>query len=348
MKKVELLTFETLIENESFQKWVTTDRVFDNNYWQTQIQSKPSQQKLVEDAATFIMQFQFKKQQLPESDIQFEWDKLEKRITQSEDTHSTGKVISMKRRSWFSAAAAILLLVVSASAFFFFNQKESLIVKKTDFGERLDIGLSDASSIKLNANSEISFLKKWKSSETRVVSLEGQAFFDVNSLSSKTKFKVKTDRFTVEVLGTEFDVTSRADKASVVLKEGKINIVFNKKTTVVSDGKTKEVEKILLLPDDYLRLVGNKYYKTKINTANYIAWTEKKLVLDVVSLDDIGHVIKDLYGYEIEFASDKLKTIEMTGSIPMDNFEELIVAIENVYKIKVEKISESRLKFVKQ
>ena len=275
-----------------------------------------------------------------------EWSKLESRLSAS----STQKQPKITRRlSIRRIAAAVVVLLVATSSFFFLNKNNKSIVESTDFGKQKDMILSDASSVKLNSNSKIEFKKKWGKNEERIVSLKGEAFFNIKKSPSKTTFKVATDYFTVEVLGTQFDVLAREDKASVVLKEGKVKIWFDEKVKLVANGTTTLVKSVNLLPNECLRLSNQKYYKTTVNTSSHIAWMDQKLVLNNTELSDLASIIKDLYGYEITFQTEELKSIQINGTLPIQNLKGLLLSIEKGgFGISIKRTNEKQLKFVKQ
>ncbi|MGB0862731.1 MAG: FecR family protein [Saprospiraceae bacterium] len=344
MKNNETITYENLIENPSFQAWVLSDRVSNDENW---VAIYADNQELVDEAALFIQTFQFKKKALPVQEIDFEWSKLESRLTLPITKKSTPKI---SRRLWIRRiAAAVAVVLVASSSFFFLNKKNKSIVQATDFGEQMDMTLSDASSVKLNANSKIEFKEKWNESEDRTVSLKGEAFFNIKKSPSKATFKVATDYFTVEVLGTQFDVLAREDKASVVLKEGKIKVWFDKTVELVANGTTTSVKSVDLLPNECLKLSNQKYYKTTVNTSNHIAWLDKKLVLNNTTLSNLASIIKDLYGYEITFQTKELQSIQINGTLPIQNLKSLLLSIEKGgFGISIQKVNEKQLKFVKQ
>jgi ferric-dicitrate binding protein FerR (iron transport regulator) len=343
MKNNELTTSENLIENLSFQTWVLSGRVSNNEEWAA-IQA--DNQAIVEEAALFVETFQFGKKALPNQEIDLEWSKLESRLS----TPSIQNQPRITRRLWIrGVAAAVAVVLVATSSFLFFNKNNKSIVQSTDFGERMDMTLSDASFVKLNSNSKIEFKEKWGKNEERVVSLNGEAFFDIKKSPSKTTFKVATNYFTVEVLGTQFDVLAREDKASVVLKEGKIKVWFDKKVELVANGTITSVESVNLLPNECLRLSNQKYYKTTVNTSSHIAWLDEKLVLNNTPLSELASIIKDLYGYEIIFQTEELKSIQINGTLPIQNLKGLLLSIEKGgFGISIQKANEKQLKFVKQ
>ena len=102
--------------------------------------------------------------------------------------------------------------------------KISLIIKENPSGQKSRIFLPDGSSVTLNAESKISYPEKFSDS-IRIVSLVGEAFFDVVKNDNKP-FIVNSEDLSTTVLGTSFNVRAfDADPITLVaLKVGKVKV----------------------------------------------------------------------------------------------------------------------------
>lgn len=152
-------------------------------------------------------------------------------------------------------AYAVAASVIIALALFYTLNAETHF--NTGFGEQLAVVLPDNSKAQLNANSELDFKSRnWKNN--RMLNLKGEAFFDVQKGQS---FKVLTDEGVVEVLGTEFNVISRANYFEVRCQEGKVKV-----TSLATN------DEIILLPGKAIRIVNNKSEKWdyNINEPNWL------------------------------------------------------------------------------
>lgn len=152
-------------------------------------------------------------------------------------------------------AYAVAASVIIALALFYTLNAETQF--NTGFGEQLAVVLPDNSKAQLNANSEMDFKSRnWKNN--RMLNLKGEAFFDVQKGQS---FKVLTDEGVVEVLGTEFNVISRANYFEVRCQEGKVKVT-----------SLKTNDEIILLPGNAIRIVNNKSEKWdyNINEPNWL------------------------------------------------------------------------------
>ena len=143
--------------------------------------------------------------------------------------------------TWAYAVAASI--IIAFGIFYALNIESQF---QTSFGEQLAVLLPDNSKVQLNANSEISYKSiNWKNN--RNINLNGEAFFDVEK---GQKFTVITEEGSVEVLGTEFNVISRAHYFEVQCKEGKVKV-----STSFTD------DEVILLPGNAVRIVTNKWEK---------------------------------------------------------------------------------------
>lgn len=129
----------------------------------------------------------------------------------------SSKVIRMRTPGyWLKIAAAVIVLI--AVPYFYINSLSEKI--QTDYAQRTEVQLPDASEVILNAGSSLSFSeKKWD--ENRNVRLEGEAYFKV---AKGKKFTVQTREGDVTVLGTQFNVVQRGDIFIVRCYEGLVRV----------------------------------------------------------------------------------------------------------------------------
>ena len=143
----------------------------------------------------------------------------------------------------FLRVAAILAVCFS---FYYYTTTLDTTIS-TEYAQKTTIELPDASSVSLNAKSNLVFNKKdWN--QAREVTLQGEAFFKVAKGSS---FKVKTTSGTVTVYGTQFNVKQRDNYFEVICYEGLVGVTYNSQETklkpgnsfLIIDGKTIAKEK---------------------------------------------------------------------------------------------------------
>jgi len=132
------------------------------------------------------------------------------------------KVIKMRPAQYLMRIAAAVTVLFAATYFYITSLNETF---STEYAQRTEIVLPDASEVLLNAESELSYSeRKWDSERT--LSLEGEAFFKV---AKGKKFTVTTDLGTVSVLGTQFNVESRKGFFEVTCYEGLVSVNYQGK-----------------------------------------------------------------------------------------------------------------------
>lgn len=117
---------------------------------------------------------------------------------------------------WIAAAAAVLLILGTG---WLFTPK----TVTAPYGEITSIDLPDGSTVDLNSGSQIQYNRLF-SFANRTVTLEGEAFFDVES--GERPFIVNTHNSTVRVTGTKFNVRSWSEEpgqeTEVTVSEGRV------------------------------------------------------------------------------------------------------------------------------
>lgn len=140
-------------------------------------------------------------------------------------------VIKLQQFKKLYRIAAIFVVSLGLYFAFFAN---SITTVKTLASKQDTIELPDASSVTLNANSQIAYSKsRWNSK--REVTLEGEAYFKV---AKGAKFDVKTTTGVVSVLGTQFTVKQRDNYFEVKCFEGVVSVQNNNTTHKLTAGKT--------------------------------------------------------------------------------------------------------------
>ena len=212
--------------------------------------------------------------------IKPQWEKSKEEIWDNlfEELEDTPKVIEMaprKRSIWFYAAASIAAIaIILPSIAFFYTKSET-----AERGTHLAVVLPDGSKVDLNAESEISYKPLWWM-VSREVKLKGEAYFEVEKGST---FDVHSGQYTVSVLGTSFNVFSRANKFNVTCLTGKVN---------VSD----KSESVILTPNMQAFLNESKLTLTDItNAKDVINWKQGKFVFIGVPLQEVVLEIERQY-----------------------------------------------------
>ena len=241
-----------------------------------------------------------------------------------------GKVVRLKKRSnapaWVAAASVTLLLCVAAALWLF--RTDPVIHYATGNLEWQALELPDGSWVKLNANSEISYNRRWSAGSDRRVWLKGEAFFKVEKKpATHAKFIVVTDDLEVEVLGTSFNVSSRGAQTDVFLEEGQIrlNMGDREETLQPGDFVAYSAQKKAILER------RNETHPAEPDTS----WKKGVLIIKDKSIAEILTKIEELYGIETEVLDTGLLEKIMTVSVPMGELELTIPLLEGTFRRKI-------------
>ena len=230
--------------------------------------------------------------------------------------------------------AAVLISILMLAFAFYVYRIHAIVELRTDFGKVKEVILPDGSSVILNGNSSLKYAYSWKDAP-REVWLDGEAFFHVKHKTDHSGFKVYLGGHkTIEVLGTEFNVSERALKSSIFLKSGKIMLHLASKT---------HLENISLKPGELVELEGNDVKsavpKKVANPEKYYGWTKSKWILDGTSLREMLVKLEENYGVQVETENETLLEKRVSGSIPLssNDADTLIADIANLFELKISK-----------
>jgi ferric-dicitrate binding protein FerR (iron transport regulator) len=225
---------------------------------------------------------------------------------------------------WLAAAVSLLLVATGA-----FAGKEYLLyrVYSTGRGETRTLNLADC-QVTLNTNSSLKVSRGWFSGSGREVWLEGEAFFDVHKTPDRKRFVVHTSVLEVEVLGTRFNVTDRRSKTRVVLQEGEVKI---------TSSLYPKSQPVLMRPGDYVEHSPrrDRIEKKAVNTENYTAWRENKLVFESRPLREVLETVEDYYNVDIQLRDTALASKQYTGILPANDIDVIIKSLSTIYELQI-------------
>ncbi len=133
------------------------------------------------------------------------------RNIKAQDTPPKAKVISL---SFLRKIAAVLLplVIVAIGVSLYFNKDANA-----------PILLSDGTKVWLYQDAQLDYPKDFEGA-TRVVTLNGEAYFDVAKDATKP-FIIEAGAATIKVLGTSFNVQSSIKQTNVIVNSGKVALL---------------------------------------------------------------------------------------------------------------------------
>ena len=238
---------------------------------------------------------------------------------------------SSSRSFWLAAAAVVVLFISTVQLYNYFSKPANVTI--TAQASNIEQVLPDGSVVSLHAGSQITYPGKF-SSGTRKVELKGEAYFKVTH--DKTKpFIVSSGSARIEVLGTQFNVNTKASAGTieVVLTSGKVSVYF----------KSHPKENILLDPGEKAVLNTNQNLISKSTNVdpNYMAWKTKVLVFDNETLAEVLNTLQNVYQTPVTLADPGLSECRVTASFEGQSLESVIEVIKETLDLQVKKNGEN-------
>ncbi len=222
----------------------------------------------------------------------------------------------------FSKIAAVLLLpllltggmtigYLLQSRYEAMEQSVSSVIH-APLGSRVSFNLPDGTKGWLNSGSSLTYAIPF--SNSRFVSLEGEAWFDVTH-DQKHPFEITAGKSKVKVLGTSFNVSAyqEARYVEVVLQQGKVEFY-----------QDDLAEKITMAPSQKLVLSNGKVEVTTTDPSKYQAWTEGKLVFRGDNMAEVARRIERWYNVKVILADEELEKYSFRATFEDDSLEEVL------------------------
>jgi ferric-dicitrate binding protein FerR (iron transport regulator) len=239
-----------------------------------------------------------------------------------------------KRRDFvtvFSRVAAILIIpIVCFSAYQYFSStkktpiiavladnQESIVEYTVNPGVKGRVVLPDGSEVWLNSNSSLRCPAVFEN-DSRVVTLSGEAFFEVRSDEQRPMY-VKTSRnITVKVIGTRFNISTYDNDHffNLHLISGKVRLI-NENNMVEFD--------VLPNQEVYVTDVDQKF-KLKRNPDEHLntAWKEGYLVFDATLLSEVIRKMERWYGVNVEVKSPRILNEKFTAEFHSESLTQVL------------------------
>lgn len=193
--------------------------------------------------------------------------------------------------------------------------------------------LPDGTMVSLNNNTQLKYPKRF-GKETREVTIEGEAFFEVKPNKNKP-FIIHAGNAQIKVLGTSFNVSAYpgARLVEVIVETGKVQV--SNKLTV-----TEQTNELILDPGDKGTLVysSNALLKTTNQNPNFMAWKTHNLIFRATSLNEVISNLEKVYKVNIRLADPKLNGLLLTAHFNDYPLDFILKVIETTFQMETQKI----------
>ncbi len=213
------------------------------------------------------------------------WDKIESQIQdETVATKPKGREIAMI----FKVAAAGLVLLLSVFAIKPFLSSTSMAAGMETFAydSRNELNLPDGSSIIVDKGSSVEY-NKLNFTDERHLAFEGRAYFDIAKSSEGNNFLIENEDFTVEILGTEFEINTLTDTPAVIVTEGKVRV-------------STADESVIITANESVSIVDGTIVKETVNSNNVKSWITGELAFENQTMDKVIEDLEHHYNVDIE------------------------------------------------
>ena len=331
----EPITVESLAALERFQNYCLHPSKEAIVYWEQWLKQNPTHQTVFEEAKELVVALNL---EVSEEEVAQEFTRFKQIVDRQQHTATT-KVISIAKsttspkKTWTNwiqvAAVGLLLLAMIGVGSMYLVPKPTLVNLTTDFGQIQTHLLPDGSKVILNANSTLRFEKYWSTDSPRKVQLEGEAFFEVKKQSAATQFRVHTNQGIIQVLGTSFNVSQRADLLEVALLEGNVALVTPTHPT------------IQMQPGEFVRLKKNaniEHHQADVDATS--AWRFHRMVLRGVTIEQLTKRLQYEFNLQVIVKNQALLQRKINATMPKNDPELLLKALSEIYDLKIQKLDD--------
>ena len=262
------------------------------------------------------------------------------------DDQTTNNCISTKRipkiiRQWLKIASVIILTLTINYLYQEYKSENEVIAMNTvsvPAGQRTNITLPDGTNVWLNARTTLQYPVTF-SQKQRTVFLKGEAYFDVKKNKSRP-FIVHTDAYSIEVLGTKFNVDAypETEKFETTLMHGSVKVTL----------KADSSQTVILKPDHKLSLEKGRFVMTKVEDYNPYRWKEGLICFSDESFPNIMKDFEKYYGVKIVIENKNVLQINFTGKFRQtDGIDYALRILQKNIDFQYEKDNEKQIIYIK-
>ncbi|GEO20497.1 FecR family protein [Cyclobacterium qasimii] len=317
---------ENFIMDDFFIQWVKHPNENNKHFWEKWLTQNPEKRDVVLQAIFIISSVKYQDNPIMDDNCYvetFENIIKAKSISEPKKLQRAGSFLDFSF-PWRGIAAGLLILFCLGISFQMIVQTSknvdqqtysSTLIKRTNpAGKKSVLSLSDGTKIFLNSGSEISYISEFNDS-IRLVSLEGEAFFEVQK--EARPFVVETGQTQIMVLGTSFNVNKKKNGAlSVALVTGKVNI------------KDEKGNQMSLSPSEMMmRDKEGALLKTSFDPLYITGWKDKVLVFKRNSFFEVKEKVENWFGVKILLQGRPNANMTYSGIYKDENLENVLSGI---------------------
>lgn len=328
---------EDFVCDESFQRYCLGTDPSATDFWENWIKAHPAASGEIAAAKKLFSVLNANQGNL-EQQVRELKDGMERSMLLKEGFGQL-EARSRRPRRWLYAGVAAAVLIVAGTLLWLNRPVEpvkSLPVAASTVQSgsepRKTLMLADGSVLTMRHNTTVS-LSEGFSKTNRVLSLSGEAFFDVKA-DPEHPFIVHTKDASIEVLGTVFNVSAYPENAytETALFRGRVEVTSREDPS----------RKTVLMPSQKLVIQSGSRKDTafavrslavdpKDHKAKEIAWIRSRLKIRDESLEQIAQRLEQWYGIPIVIADEEVKKYSYSGTFESETVVKALEALQLSY-----------------
>lgn len=249
--------------------------------------------------------------------------------------------LSSLRTELIKIAAVIAITLEGSYLYHQYSFEKELMATNTisvPAGQRINMTLTDGTNVWLNARTSLTYPVKF-SKKNRQVILDGEAYFEV--AKDKTKpFIVQTNKYNVEVLGTQFDVDSYSGTEifETTLMEGSVRI----------SSLTDDTESLTLTPHNKAYLHNGKLRVKPVDDYSSYRWREGLICFKKETFASIMKDFEKYYGINIYITNTQVQKYLYTGKFRQtDGVDYALRVLQKDIKFTYERDDDNHMIYIK-
>lgn len=256
-------------------------------------------------------------------DKDYYWKELSRRISKSGQVSTEKPRRKMSGWSYVAAACAIVAVAISFYVGYWAGIPEEFPMQYSNMGGKGMASLPDRSSVWLHTDTRL-LCNMSRQKEERVVTLQGEAFFDVKH-NERKPFVVQTEGMRIVVHGTKFNVESFPDMENtyVSLVEGSVSLQTAEEHRYLVPGEVATYNKR-----------NHQLSITKGDVLFASLWTKNEIVFEQRSLSDICRVLSKWFHVKIDLLPAISDKFHYTFTLRNEPLEEILRLMSRIHPIK--------------
>lgn len=252
--------------------------------------------------------------------------KVRRTILNPSLSNSTSRSLAFYR--WLALGCGVLVISVVLYMALLFWSGNDLIEIETSAAQRKEVVLPDGSKVWLNELSLLSYRAKLQGKDTRLVKLNGEAYFEIKS-DPKKQFLIETGDVQIQAIESAVNVL-QDPKGDV-----KVSVLTGNVFLVARD----KLEQKMMLSQGEEGVNYKEGYMDKVSykDLNFLSWKTRRLSFTNSTLNVVIAAIERTYGVKFYLKDPSLLSRKLTASFDQVTIEKVIAGMESLLDLNIEK-----------